>query len=277
MDWEGKHPGICGTALGEDYEFCDDSSSRGSGSSNSSGRRRRTSYLDYICCSYFGNWCRFSWRAGRCYCCKMPVRCTIIKLGACCWMTILLAFNITLLVFMYFLYGNQGSNAYNPQLIRNLINYDADGLRFTDVCRFKQWTGTRHFDNPNILGMIHHEGVLLNTMTADGYRKGVLQLDFGHFGASFSVHVDWHPVRLYGKSHLDWRGENCQYECGKIPLYQKPGSLVEMIEAYKGWSYNVFWYNCYDFAHLVWDWTQPTDVQCMNESAMLLHFAGTHV
>lgn len=289
---------MVGTAFGEDYETCDGtspSSPRSIGTtSTSSGGRRRSSILDCACCPCCRRWCRFSLRTFQCYCCKYVFPWTLVKCGACCWLVILLAVTIFMPVFWYFLYGNQGSNSWNQDLINNLLNYETDGLRFRDICRFKQWTGTQKIDNPNLVGMIHHEGVMLNVATEDGFRKGFLQLDYGHFGTIWNVHVDWKPIRLYGKKHMDWgddrghipfsfysRGQHmftagCEYECGRIPLQQRPGGLVRMFEAYRAWRYNVFWFNCYDFAHLVWNWTQPDDVRCMNASAMSLRFGAQH-
>lgn len=201
-----------------------------------------------------------------CCCCCRSVRCTVLRGVATIWFMLLLVGTIALPVFIFFLWCNQGSNAYEQPIQNTLKSFAADGLRFVDICRFKQWTGTAYFTNPNIFGMIHHEGVLLNTVTADGIRKGFFQLDYGHYG-TFSANIGGVlPVRLYGKAQMNWEGSECPYICGKIPRrLQSPVEIVRLFEEYRPWKYNVFWYNCFDFARLVWNWTQPTDIGCVSD------------
>lgn len=211
------------------------------------------------------------------HCCV--THCSLLRCVATCWTILLVIPTIILPTFMYFLWGTQGSNAYNKELVHALQSFAVDGLKFLDICRYKQWTGTAHFTNPNLFGVVHHEGIMFNTITRGGFRKGFFQVDYGHLGTVYAFYYDFSSVGLYAKSHMAWnwpKRHGCQYQCGKIPVkYQSPLNLVEMFEKYQDWKYNVFWYNCLDFARLVWNWHQPQEVRCLSEREMVLRFNKT--
>lgn len=183
--------------------------------------------------------------------------CTRLRCCAVCW-----CFTIALLIFGWAIlfnvvYSTQGDSSYSPSLVAMLYDLRNHSYRFGTVCQFKQWTGSAWFPTPDFFHAIHHEGVFLEVVDVEGMRVSYLQLDYGHAGTRFGLRKQAWPTHLYGIREYDW-SDGCRYHCGALsPTDGDPARFIDLLEQYKDWHYNVFWYNCFTFAQLVFNYHNP--------------------
>mmetsp|Transcript_64785 Transcript_64785/g.141125 ORF Transcript_64785/g.141125 Transcript_64785/m.141125 type:complete len:252 (+) Transcript_64785:32-787(+) len=162
-----------------------------------------------------------------------------------------------------------GHAAYNENLDEGLRRFSLEQKNFTSVCLIKQYNGLQEVPlfagrlvgkhSPDLCGLYHHEGVLLEVGNSDGSSAFFLQLDFGHYGLKYYIQGAATAVDL-----IPWEAD-CQFRCGIVPPAQgDPRKLADLLRTMRdqGYKYNGITFNCLEFSQLIWDHFAPGNTGC---------------
>merc|ERR1712083_308726 len=89
--------------------------------------------------------------------------------------------------------GEMADTPYNKDLLWELRSNVADGMKFTHIYRFRKhlyWTapdGSRSGLTPDVAGVVHHEGVVLELADTIGQPVKFLRLEMQPYGLTYFV------------------------------------------------------------------------------------------
>ncbi|CAK0856792.1 unnamed protein product, partial [Prorocentrum cordatum] len=155
----------------------------------------------------------------------------------------------------------------NPQLAAALQDLAGAGCRVVSVSRFRQsidgffssaaaepWRqGLAATRIPDVGGVWHHEGIILEFAAPMDVPVGFMRLDYGRSGLCFELHRHLPHVQgqLPDSSPAALRRRGVPRERGDLQR------LRQLLAAVRGWRYNIVTFNCISFADLVWELYVP--------------------
>lgn len=182
-----------------------------------------------------------------------------------CWTLLVVAFTVLMLLFYIHLLTTQGYGAYNKDLMNQIDYMVVQNKTFASICLFKEGVIF-----PDWMDVMHHEGIWLQVVnTATKRPESFLQLEYGHDGTLWQLSPDVHPNPEYGGiGDRPW-DEACHFMCGAVPQeVRDPMRLIWFFSHYRAREYNVFHWNCLDFARTMWHFYRPQNTTCRSRQEM---------
>lgn len=152
----------------------------------------------------------------------------------------------------------EGELAENEELIQVLKAFSMGGLWFNHIRIYKQYLNDRSgflateqqedgsLRLPNIAGLVHHEGILLQLVDAQNVVSRFVKIEFGQNGLNFAI-CDQFP-------HLTDLIPDGDLKSSTIPRADgNPASLAKFLKSFTGIRYHCFKFNCLTFVNAVWD------------------------
>lgn len=202
------------------------------------------------------------------HCCERN-RC--LKLCGFCWCVGAIVITVVWILWMLIIFGIfYGMPLDNAELVKSIEALIERNCTFSKVCYFKDWT---YFVGTKLGSSLTHEGAILEVVDANGKSQEFLQLEYGARGTYWQLSTAPQPDPRYGVTMLEKVGKiPCRYKCGTIASSQRdPRRLLWFLNKYRNQSYNVFHYNCVNFAHMVYEFHLPDTIKCFTTSEFQQH------
>lgn len=158
--------------------------------------------------------------------------------------------------------------AWNDKLVLELEDFQQRNLRFVAIFHYKEnvhFTLKNGMETPffpDVLGLVHHEGIVLqcasvDISSADGQTMSYLKLEFSSQGLAYHIHGNFPAM-----PHLIPYSADEQFHHGSIDgELGEPRSLVKLLNQLRDRRYDMFRFSCWTFAHVVWDYYMATEDQ----------------